>query len=530
MKCAIYARVSTEEQAKKYSIPAQLDLLRSFAQINNYEIFKEYVDEGISGTISDRPQLRELFNDAERGYFKIVLVYRIDRFFRNTLKLLSAVDKLEKIGVAFKSITENFDTTNPTGKFMISLLGSVAQLERDTFIERSKMGILRSVKEGHYMASVPLYGYKYDKETKKLKIHPEESEVVRLIFKLYQEPHSSQIQVAQKLDNMGFFSRKGRKWHDNQIHRVLTHPGYLGEWYYNSGSEKIMVKIPSLINKETFDNVQKLLKKRKRGANQKYNYLLVDYLYCGNCKRRMTVRSRKSIKKINNTTYGPYFEQHYYCLGRSLKKGCKMVWIRKDRIDSIVWREIKKYIKQPSLIKEITKEYHKKDQNKLESLKMELVKIASKLEKLELEDEDILRLYRKHIIDEDKLTSQMQEIEIEKQTLNQQKREIEIKIKNQKFLKIRLNTLEEFVKKIQNNIDNLTFEKKRKIIDLLVNKIFIENDGKIQLEMVVPDFHQVNQRQSWLTQETWRKDDFIIPITISSIWENTKIKEIVNNR
>jgi len=71
MKCAIYARVSTEEQAKKYSIPAQLESLRNFAQANNYEIFKEYVDEGISGTTSDRPQLGELFNDAEKRLFKI---------------------------------------------------------------------------------------------------------------------------------------------------------------------------------------------------------------------------------------------------------------------------------------------------------------------------------------------------------------------------------------------------------------------------------------------------------------------------
>jgi len=142
MKCAIYARVSTDEQAKKYSIPAQLELLRNFAQGNNYEIFKEYVDGGISGTISDRPQLQELFKDAERGYFKIVLVYRIDRFFRNTRKLLNAVDELQKIGVSFGSITEAFDTSNPLGNFMISLLGSVAQLERDTLIERTKIGIL----------------------------------------------------------------------------------------------------------------------------------------------------------------------------------------------------------------------------------------------------------------------------------------------------------------------------------------------------------------------------------------------------
>ena len=105
MKCAIYARVSTEEQAKNYSIPAQLDLLRNFAQANNYEIFKEYVDEGASGSTSDRPQLGELFNDAKRAYFDVILVYRIDRFFRSTLNLLSAVDQLQKMGVSFRSVT-----------------------------------------------------------------------------------------------------------------------------------------------------------------------------------------------------------------------------------------------------------------------------------------------------------------------------------------------------------------------------------------------------------------------------------------
>ena len=70
MKAAIYARVSTDEQAKKYSIPAQLELLRNFAKANNYEIFKEYIDKGESGTLSERPQLQELLHGATRGMFK----------------------------------------------------------------------------------------------------------------------------------------------------------------------------------------------------------------------------------------------------------------------------------------------------------------------------------------------------------------------------------------------------------------------------------------------------------------------------
>lgn len=70
MKVAVYARVSTDEQAKKYSIPAQLESLRSFAEANNYEVFKEHVDKGESGILSERPEFQQLLNDATRRMFK----------------------------------------------------------------------------------------------------------------------------------------------------------------------------------------------------------------------------------------------------------------------------------------------------------------------------------------------------------------------------------------------------------------------------------------------------------------------------
>lgn len=524
MKCAIYVRVSTEEQAKKYSIPAQLDLLRSFAQINNHEIFKKYVDEGISGTTLNRPQLRELFNDAERGYFKIVLVYRIDRFFRNTRKLLNAVDELQKMGVSFRSITEPFDTSNPLGSFMISLLGSVAQLERDTLIERSTMGILKSVKEGHYIASTPLYGYNYNSETKKPEINPKESEVIRLIFRFYQKPHMNQVKIAKILNDMSLRTRKGYRWTDTQIHRVLTHSGYRGKWHYTRGSESVIVSIPPLINDETFDEIQQLLKKRKPYGNRKYHYLLLDHLYCGMCGRRMSAKTGNSTRKIGNKTYGPYLRQHYFCFGRKLKKGCRMGWIKKDEIDSLVWQEVKKYIKNPNLIKQIIKDRQEETQNGPEVLRRELVKIASKSERLELEEERILYLYRKGILDEEKLRSQMKQIKSEKQVFNQEKKEIELRMEGEKYLKTRLNMLETIVKRFQKKIDNLNFEKKKEVINLLVNRISLKADGKIVIEMIIPQFRGTIPRQPRPMSETYRNTNFIIPIVISSIWKNSKIK------
>ena len=89
MNMVLYARVSADEQAEKHSIPAQVGLLRSFSKANNCNIFKEYVDKGESSAVSERPQLQDLLSDIRKRMVKVVLVYRIDRFFRNARKFYS---------------------------------------------------------------------------------------------------------------------------------------------------------------------------------------------------------------------------------------------------------------------------------------------------------------------------------------------------------------------------------------------------------------------------------------------------------
>lgn len=127
---AIYARVSTEEQAEEgYSIQAQLDTLRQYAKQNRYIVSKEYKDEGISGkSIQKRPQLQQLLRDAKQGLFQEVIVWKINRISRNQLDLLTIVDELQKHGVSFRSYTENFETETPMGRFALQMMGSVAEL------------------------------------------------------------------------------------------------------------------------------------------------------------------------------------------------------------------------------------------------------------------------------------------------------------------------------------------------------------------------------------------------------------------
>jgi len=105
---AIYARVSTEDQAERQTVQAQLDFLRKYCELHQTAIAGEYVDDGVSGTVplGDRPEGRRLLDAAQAGRFGVVLVYRLDRLGRSLASLISAHDRLDDAGVAIRSATE----------------------------------------------------------------------------------------------------------------------------------------------------------------------------------------------------------------------------------------------------------------------------------------------------------------------------------------------------------------------------------------------------------------------------------------
>jgi len=144
MKVGVYARVSTSDQ----STESQLLDLRRYTQDRGWQIFKEYVDEGISGTKDNRPALNELMNDAKKRRFDAVLVWRFDRFARSTRHLINALEEFKNLGIDFVSFQENIDTSSPLGAAIFTIISAVAQLERDIISERVKAGLRRARENG----------------------------------------------------------------------------------------------------------------------------------------------------------------------------------------------------------------------------------------------------------------------------------------------------------------------------------------------------------------------------------------------
>jgi DNA invertase Pin-like site-specific DNA recombinase len=146
IRAAIYARVSTSNNGQDPTM--QTRELREYCERRGWQIVGEYVDLGISGAKEKRPELDRLMSDAHRRRFDAVIVWKFDRFARSVSHLLRALENFQALGIEFVSLSENVDTSTPTGKMVFTVLGAVAELERSLIAERVRAGLRNARAKG----------------------------------------------------------------------------------------------------------------------------------------------------------------------------------------------------------------------------------------------------------------------------------------------------------------------------------------------------------------------------------------------
>ena len=144
MKVALYTRVSTNDQ----SVQMQSFDLKGYCQQRGFEVYKEYSDQGVSGTKDKRPALDELMDDARKKKFDAVLCWRFDRIARSTKHLITALEEFRHLNIDFISYQENIDTSSPLGKAMFTIVSAIAELERNILLERVRAGLKRAKENG----------------------------------------------------------------------------------------------------------------------------------------------------------------------------------------------------------------------------------------------------------------------------------------------------------------------------------------------------------------------------------------------
>ena len=152
-RAALYGRVSTINHGQDVGL--QTRELSQFAKARGWQIFGEYLDEGISGAKDSRPELNRLMADAHKRRFDVVCVWRFDRFARSVSHLLRALETFKALGIDFVSFSEQMDTSTPAGKMVFTVLGAVAELERSLIVERVRAGMRNALAKGKRIGRPP---------------------------------------------------------------------------------------------------------------------------------------------------------------------------------------------------------------------------------------------------------------------------------------------------------------------------------------------------------------------------------------
>lgn len=272
-RAAIYTRVSTDAQAVEgYSLDAQERSLTQRCAREGWSVYKVYTDAGISGKDLDRPAVNELLEDAKLRKFNIVLIWSLSRFTRSVADLYDTWNLLQENEISLISLTESFDTSTPTGRAMMGMLGVFAQMEREIIAERVRAALSERAKQGKRTCREVL-GYDRDGNDS-LRINPVEAEQVRYIFEQYIELKNISA-VAELCRLRGYTGKRGGT-QDSRILNILTRPVYAG--YFSYKEEIHRGDFEPIISARTYNEVQRLLLNKKTGQPRKKKlFFLPEY-------------------------------------------------------------------------------------------------------------------------------------------------------------------------------------------------------------------------------------------------------------
>ena len=335
-KCYLYTRVSTTMQVDGYSLDAQRDKLRKYADYEDMIVAGEYSDEGFSGkNIQGRPEFQRMLNDIQDGKDDIsyVLVFKLSRFGRNAADVLNSLQLMQDFGVNLICVEDGIDSSKDAGKLMISVLSAVAEIERENIRSQTMAGREQKAREGKWNGGFAPYGYKL--ENGNLVIAEDEVEVIRIIYDRYIHTNEGVAGVAKYLNRNGFVKKLRQNnpipgFSRNFVQDVLDNPIYMGKIAYGrrrtekkQGTRNEMHVVEqsefpvydgqheAIISEEDWYLAQEKRKinsfKREKVNNPDHAHILSGILRCPCCGKGMYGNIAKAHGRDKKTRY------YYYC-------------------------------------------------------------------------------------------------------------------------------------------------------------------------------------------------------------------------
>lgn len=366
-KAITYLRVSTEEQAEKgFSLQAQrYECIEKAKELNCEEVM-EFCDEGVSGSILERPMLLDALEALKQHTINYFICYDPSRLSRNVSHQLILIDNIKKFKTKLVFVRSGFEDT-AEGRFQITIMSAVDEYERARLKIRTELGKRAKANQKLLTHNPNIYGYIFDKETDSLLINLEQAQIVKMMYNWLLQENLGPTKIADKLNELHIPTMRNKQWSRVGINRILRNFSYTGTLYirrYDTRDYKlnkfkkkkdkvsivekpkdqwIGIEIPAIIDKHTWEKAKLMLDKGKRIYKNSLDktYLLSGLLKCGCCGGTMF---GKTVSKKNHV------ENRYYCCSNKYNykldalNRCNSRLFKAEEIEAAIWNKVRTMI------------------------------------------------------------------------------------------------------------------------------------------------------------------------------------------
>ena len=463
-KVAIYARVSTDEQAERdLSIPFQLERCRYHAQGKGWEVVKEFVDAGESARTDKRPEFQKMIASARAKQFDVILVHKFDRFARNDYDFITYEKELEDLGIVVESMSEPGDASTPAGYISRRMMQVISSWYSKNLAVEVKKGLQRKVETGGWPKQAP-FGYlnKHDKTSAWIEVDPKNGPFVTEAFKEFGTGKWTLESWAEHAYSLGYRSRLGNRIGRSKWSDIFHHRFYLGETWMKLGDIPTKGTHEPLVDQDTFTQVQQILRQhdKNKQRTRRHKYLLRGILHSVDA-------DSPCWAETNNKKNLSYYRS------RSKINGSQVYYNSKTIEDQI-----------PALFKNltITEESRQDMRKELSDFFAEEVEgdgqlkaAETRLAKLERMEKNLQRLYMEEEISHADFKEHRSQIEAERSRL---RTTVDVIRQRQHLVRADFEIALELATQLDFLFEKGNFDEKRLLCETILKRLYVE-DGKI---------------------------------------------------
>ena len=485
MRCGVYVRVSTDDQRDNgYSIDSQLRMIKEYCEKNDYSIVDVYNDAGHSGKDLMRPEMQRLLADIKSKKIDKLIAIKVDRLTRNNYDGFWLLNYCEEHDVKIELILEPYDVSTANGEMIFGMNLVFGQRERKEIGARTKRAMEEMALEKIHPSKAP-YGYVRNKNTGHLEIEPIESQVVKEIFELCKQGHSTRNIATIMHDNNAYL--KQGKWLSDRVYKILTNSIYIGIFEYGKYKRKPqdILRVENycepIIDINTWNATRNVLVKNKHSNYGEHIHLFSGLVKCPLCGEIMS--SSESFKYPNGK------QKVYYHL-RCKNTNCKGYGYHYNT--KKIETKLKRILEELTIFMlSMNNEIITCNSTKSDDVK----EIEKAIEKLKMQEKRLVDLYLSSTLDVETINHKNEVIKKEIDKLTKKKTTLDPDNSSKEYtieLVKKLDCIEENDKLIFTNIKNIGFtflynlltrKAKRDLIHRLISQIEITRDKNYNIEI-----------------------------------------------